>query len=46
VAAIILLFATISLGWFLVLAIVLVLYELVVYRIALASRVETAEAAG
>ncbi len=46
VAAIILLFATISLGWFLVLAIVLVLYELAVYRIAVASRVETAEAAG
>jgi hypothetical protein len=46
VAAIILLFATISLGWFLVLAIVLVLYELAVYRIAEASRVETAEAAG
>jgi hypothetical protein len=37
VAAIILLFATISLGWFLVLAIVLVLYELAVYRIAAAS---------
>jgi hypothetical protein len=46
VAAIILLFATISLGWFLVLAIVLVLYELAVYRIAAATRVETAEAAG
>jgi hypothetical protein len=37
VAAIILLLATISLGWFLVLAIVLVLYELAVYRIAAAS---------
>lgn len=37
VAAIILLFATISLGWFLVLAIVLVLYELAVYRIAAAT---------
>ena len=43
VAAIILLFASISLGWFLVLAIVLALYELAVYRIAAASRVETAE---
>jgi hypothetical protein len=43
VAAIILLFASISLGWFLVLAIVLALYELAVYRIAEASRVETAE---
>ena len=43
VAAIILLFASISLGWFLVLAIVLVLYELAVYRIAEASRVRTAE---
>jgi len=37
VAAIILLFASISLGWFLVLAIVLVLYELAVYRIAAAT---------
>jgi len=43
VAAIILLFASISLGWFLVLAIVLALYELAVYRIAEASRVGTAE---
>jgi hypothetical protein len=43
VAAIILLFASISLGWFLVLAIVLALYELAVYRIAAASRVDTAE---
>jgi hypothetical protein len=43
-AAIFLLFASISLGWFLVLAIVLVLYELAVYRIAAASRVETADA--
>jgi hypothetical protein len=37
VAAIILLFASISLGWFLVLAIILVLYELAVYRIAAAT---------
>ncbi len=44
VAAIFLLFASISLGWFLVLAVVLALYELAVYRIAAASRVETAEA--
>jgi hypothetical protein len=43
VAAIILLFASISLGWFLVLAIVLALYELAVYRIAEASRAGTAE---
>ena len=43
VAAIFLLFASISLGWFLVLAVVLVLYELAVYRIAAASRVDTAE---
>ena len=43
VAAIILLFASISLGWFLVLAIVLALYELAVYRIAEASRTGTAE---
>ncbi len=43
VAAIFLLFASISLGWFLVLAVVLALYELAVYRIAAASRVETAE---
>jgi len=43
VAAIILLFASISLGWFVVLAIVLALYELAVYRIAEASRVGTAE---
>src|SRR5436190_13469113 len=43
VAAIILLFASISLGWFLVLAIVLVLYELAVYRIAEASRAGTGE---
>jgi hypothetical protein len=43
VAAIILLFASISLGWFLVLAIVLALYELAVYRIAEASRVGAAE---
>jgi hypothetical protein len=42
-AAIFLLFASISLGWFLVLAVVLVLYELAVYRIAAASRVDTAE---
>ena len=34
VAALILLFASISLGWFLVLAVVLALYELAVYRIA------------
>jgi hypothetical protein len=37
VAAIILLFATISHGWYLVLAIDLVLYELAVYRIAAAT---------
>ena len=43
IAAIFLLFASISLGWFLVLAVVLALYELAVYRIAAASRVETAE---
>jgi hypothetical protein len=43
VAAIFLLFASISLGWFLGLAVVLVLYELAVYRIAAASRVDTAE---
>ena len=43
VAAIILLFASIPLGWFLVLAIVLALYELAVYRIAEGSRVGTAE---
>ena len=43
VAAIILLFASISLGWFVGLAVVLALYELAVYRIAAASRVETAE---
>jgi hypothetical protein len=43
VAAIVLLFASISLGWFLVLAVVLVLYELALYRIAAASRVDTAE---
>jgi hypothetical protein len=43
VAAIILLFASISLGWFLVLAIVLALYELAVYRIAEVSRAGTAE---
>jgi hypothetical protein len=43
VAAIILLFASISLGWFLVLAIVLALYELAVYRIAEASHAGTAE---
>jgi hypothetical protein len=43
VAAIILLFASISLGWFLVLAIVLALYELAVYRIAEAFRAGTAE---
>lgn len=43
VAAIILLFATISLGWFLVLAIVLVLYELAVYRIAAATLPEPKE---
>ena len=44
VAAIILLVASISLGWFVVLAIVLVLYELAVYRTAVATRPETAEA--
>jgi len=43
VAAIFLLFASISLGWFLVLAVVLVLYELAVYRVSAASRMETAE---
>jgi len=43
VAAIILLFASISLGWFLVLAIVLVLYELAVYRIAAATLPEPRE---
>jgi hypothetical protein len=43
VAAIILLFATISLGWFLVLAIVLVLYEFAVYRIAAATLPEPRE---
>ena len=43
VAAIILLFATISLGWFLVLAIILVLYELAVYRIAAATLPEPRE---
>jgi hypothetical protein len=43
VAAIILLFATISLGWFLVLVIVLVLYELAVYRIAAATLPEPRE---
>jgi hypothetical protein len=43
VAAIILLFASISLGWFLVLAIVLVLYELAVYRIAGAALPEPRE---
>ena len=43
VAAIILLFASISLGWFLVLAIVLVLYELAVYRIAAAALPEPRE---
>src|SRR6266487_3775538 len=43
VAAIILLFASISLGWFVGLAVVLALYELAVCRIAAASRVETAE---
>ncbi|HEX2424100.1 MAG TPA: hypothetical protein VHN56_13250 [Actinomycetota bacterium] len=44
VAAIILLFASISLGWFLVLAIVLVLYELAVYRIAASALPEPREA--
>lgn len=44
VLASILLFASISLGWFLVLAIILVLYELAVYRTAAASQAETAEA--
>ena len=44
VAAIILLVASISLAWFLVLAIVLVLYELAVYRTAAATRPGTAEA--
>jgi hypothetical protein len=43
VAAIILLFASISLGWFLVLAIVLALYELAVYRIAAATLPEPKE---
>jgi hypothetical protein len=43
VAAMILLFASLSLRWFLVLAIVLALYELAVYRIAEASRAGTAE---
>jgi hypothetical protein len=43
-AAIILLFASISLGWFLVLAIVLALYEVAVYRTAAAAGAEAAEA--
>lgn len=43
VGAIILLVASISLGWFLVLVILLVLYELAVYRTAAATRAETAE---
>jgi hypothetical protein len=40
VAALFLLFASLSLGWFLVLAVVLVLYELAVYRIAAARHAE------
>ncbi len=45
VLALILLFGSISLGWFLVLAIILVLYELAVYRTAAVSLSGTAEAA-
>ena len=44
VLASILLFASISLGWFLVLAIILVLYEIAVYRTAAVSLAETDEA--
>jgi hypothetical protein len=40
VAALFLLFASLSLGWFLVLAVILVLYELAVYRIAAARHAE------
>ena len=40
VAALFLLFASLSLGWFLLLAVVLVLYELAVYRIAAARHAE------
>jgi len=43
VAALILLFLNISVGWFLVLAVVLVLYELAVYRTAAAVRTDAAE---
>ena len=44
VLASILLFASISMGWFLVLAIILVLYELAVYRTAAVSLAETDKA--